>query len=159
MVHAEQIATLGSRGYPEAFALTSDHVRDTLASLQPSENLCFGVFREEDLIGYLLCWLDVSQVEGREDEPVLLLDDIVVLGSSRRYLWPLLQALRRGILDAGYADLPIEGTHRKQAEELFSSHPELVRRLGYELAARHRYYGEREREELCWARYEPVRPT
>lgn len=154
--HAEGIYALSEQVYPGGFALTLEELRQTLEVLTEEENLCFGVFQEGCLTGYLMCWLDTSQVEGRESEPVLLLDDIVVVERSRGQFFGLLGALRQGILARGWQQLAIEGTHRQQAERLFARHPGVVRKLGYQLGSSYHYFGEREQEPLCWARYEPV---
>jgi len=73
-----------------------------------------------------------------------------------RHLVSLLAALRGAILARGLQHLAMEGTHRARAEALFDEHPRVVARLGYRRAATHHYFGEREQENLCWARYEPV---
>lgn len=153
---AGQIWQLSQQAYPGSFSLSEQDLEETLDDLTPEENFCFGVFDEDRLIAYLMCWLDTSQIEERLDEPVLLLDDIVVHGASRRYLIRLLRRLRQSIEERNLHHLAIEGTHRQQAEELFNRHPQVVRGLGYQLAAIHHYFGEREQERLCWARYEPV---
>lgn len=147
---AAAVAALADRAYPGAYRLSVQDVRDSLGG----EHLCLGVFREGQLVAYLMCWPDLSQVEELAQEKVLLLDDIVV--QEGRHLILLLGALRRAILSRGLQDLAMEGTHRARAEALFDEHPRVVARLGYRRAATHHYFGEREQEQLCWARYEPV---
>jgi hypothetical protein len=154
--HADSVWELSQQAYPGSFHLSRDDIRETLADLTPADNFCFGAFQEGVLVGYLMCWLDISQVEEREGEVVLLLDDIVVTETSRIQLIALLRALRRAIVSRGKTDLAIEGTHRQRAEALFNAHPRVVELLGYRQAATHHYFGEREQETLCWARYEPV---
>ncbi len=68
----------------------------------------------------------------------------------------MLRALRRAIVAAGLTGLALEGTHRARAEALFDRHPRVVAALGYRRAATHHYFGEREQETLCWARYQPI---
>ena len=148
--HAPQVWQLARKVYPQTFELSVDDLREIL---EAPDHLCQGAFAGPELRGYLMCWPDVSQIEGREDEVVLLLDDIVVADDSRRYFFALLGALRRMIVQRGLERLAMEGTHRAQAEKLFRSHPSVVARLGYELEAVHHYFGEREQEGLCWARY------
>ncbi len=151
--HAPQIWELARQVYPRSFELA---VEDLVAILEAPDHLCQGVFSGEELRGYLMCWPDYSQVEGREEEPILLLDDIVVVGDSRGHFFGLLRALRRQILERNLQHLAMEGTHRLEAERLFRSHPAVVARLGYELETVHHYFGEREGEPLCWARYRPT---
>lgn len=147
---AEAVVALADRVYPGEFHLTVQDVLDNLS--QP--HLCFGVFGQAGLLAYLMCWRDTTQVEDYGDESILLLDDIVVVDG--RHLIVLLRALRRAILSAGLEGLAMEGTHRPQAEALFRDHPRVVAALGYRQAATHHYFAERERETLCWARYEPT---
>lgn len=147
---AKAVATLADRAYPGAFQLSEQDVSDTL----DGPHLCFGVFASGGLKAYLMCWTDTTQVEELGEEQVLLLDDIVV--EDGRHLILLLRALRRAIVAAGLTGLAMEGTHRARAETLFDAHPQVVARLGYRRAAGHHYFGEREQEPLCWARYEPV---
>lgn len=154
--HAAQVWELSRSAYPGTFHLSISDLEATLSSFQPEENYCFGAFEGETLTAYLMCWIDTSQVEERYGEPVLLLDDIVVTPRSKSQLIGLLRALRRAIVARGKTDLAIEGTHREQAEALFNAHPRVVELLGYRLVATHHYFGEREAESLCWARYEPV---
>jgi len=153
---ADQVWELSRQVYPESFSLSSEDLRSTLSDLPPLHNYCLGAFEGERLVAYLMCWLDTSQVEERSQEPVLLLDDIVVTPESRRYLFSLLRKLRQQIVQRGQTHLAMEGTHRHRAEQLFRDHPRVVERLGYRQAATHHYFGEREQEELCWARYEPA---
>lgn len=147
---APAVAVLADRAYPGSFHLSAQDVADNLEH----DHLCFGLFEEEQLQAYLMCWRDTTQVEEYGDEQVLLLDDIVV--EDGRHLILLLRALRRGILAAGLENLAMEGTHRPRAEALFRDHPRVVAALGYRQAATHHYFGEREGEQLCWARYEPA---
>ncbi|MBN9417228.1 MAG: hypothetical protein J0I12_17415 [Candidatus Eremiobacteraeota bacterium] len=147
---APAVAALADRAYPGAFHLSQEDVADSL----DGPHLCFGVFAAQDLQAYLMCWVDTTQVEELGEERVLLLDDIVV--EDGRHLILLLRALRRAIVAAGLGGLAMEGTHRARAEALFDAHPQVVARLGYRRAAGHHYFGEREQENLCWARYEPV---
>ena len=154
--HAHPIWTLSRRTYPGAFHLTEEDIRETLADLSEQDNFCFGAFENGVMVGYLMCWLDTSQVEERAGEPVLLLDDIVVAETSKFQLIAMLRALRRVIVSRRQTHLAIEGTHRQQAEALFNSHPRVVEVLGYRQSATHHYFAEREQERLCWARYEPV---
>ena len=144
------MAALADRAYPGSYRLSAQDVRDSLEG----DHLCLGVFGDGELLAYLMCWVDVSQVEELAGEAVLLLDDIVV--QDGRHLILLLAALRRILLLRGLQGLAMEGTHRARAEALFDEHPRVVARLGYRRAATHHYFGEREQEQLCWARYEPV---
>lgn len=150
---AEAVVALADRVYPGAFHLTVQHVVDNLSP----PHLCFGLFDQAGMLAYLMCWRDTTQVEEYGDESVLLLDDIVVVDG--RHLILLLKSLRRAILSAGLEGLAMEGTHRPQAEALFRDHPRVVASLGYRQAATHHYFGEREGESLCWARYEPTGKT
>lgn len=147
---AVAVVSLADRAYPGTFRLAVEDVADNLQQV----HLCFGLFEEGELHAYLMCWPDTTQVEDYGDEQVLLLDDIVVLDGSHLIL--LLRALRRAILAAGLENLAMEGTHRPRAEALFRDHPRVVAALGYRQAATHHYFGEREGEPLCWARYEPT---
>ncbi len=147
---APAVAALADRAYPGSYRLSAADVRDSLEG----EHLCFGAFGPEGLQAYLMCWLDTTQVEELGEEQVLLLDDIVV--EDGRHLILLLRALRRAIVAGGWTHLAMEGTHRPRAEALFEAHPRVVAALGYRRAATHHYFGEREQENLCWARYEPV---
>lgn len=153
---SEAVAALARAHYPANFELQTEVVAERLRGMPEQANLSFGLFRDGELEGYLMAWVDASQVEGRETESVILLDDIVVYGASRSHLFRLLRALREGILARGLERLAIEGTHRERAEALFMGHPQLMARLGYVLSAQHHYYGEREQENLCWVRYEPL---
>jgi len=146
---APAVAALADRAYPGAYHLSAQDVSDSLSG----PHFCFGCF-DSELRAYLMCWLDTTQVEELGDESVLLLDDIVV--EDGRHLILLLRALRRAIVASGLTELAMEGTHRARAEALFDEHPRVVAALGYRRAATHHYFGEREQENLCWARYEPV---
>jgi hypothetical protein len=150
LTDAPAVAALADRAYPGAFHLTPQDVADNLEQ----DHLCFGFFGDGRLQAYLMCWLDTTQVEEYGAEQVLCLDDIVV--EDGRHLILLLRALRRAILAAGLEGLAMEGTHRPRAEALFRDHPRVVAALGYRQAATHHYFGEREGERLCWARYEPA---
>lgn len=150
LADAEAVAALADRAYPGAYHLSGQDVRDSLAG----RHLCFGVFDQGELRAYLMCWVDTTQVEELGQESVLLLDDLVV--EDGRHLILLLRALRRAIVAGGFTGLAMEGTHRARAEALFDAHPRVVAALGYRRAATHHYFGEREQENLCWARYEPV---
>lgn len=154
--HAPQLARLGADAYPASFSLSSADIAETLSDVPEAENFSFGLFVDGEMFGYLLCWVDSSQVEELHNQPVLLLDDIVVTSPARVHLFALLRALRAAIVRRGRTQLAIEGTHRQEAEKLFNSHPRLVALLGYRQVATHHYFGEREREQLCWARYEPL---
>ena len=149
---APAVAALADRAYPGEYHLSAQDVSDSLAG----RHLSFGVFEGSHLRAYLMCWVDTTQVEERGNELVLLLDDIVV--EDGRHLILLLRALRRAIVAAGLTALAMEGTHRARAEALFDEHPRVVAALGYRRAATHHYFGEREQEHLCWARYEPIAP-
>jgi len=147
---AAVVAALADRAYPGSYRLSAQDVRECLKG----DHLCLGIFDEHKLLAYLMCWVDVSQVEELAQQAVLLLDDIVV--SEGRHLILLLGALRRSILARGLQGLAMEGTHRARAEALFEEHPRVVARLGYQRVAAHHYFGEREQENLCWTRYEPA---
>ena len=150
LADAPAVAALADRAYPGAYHLSAEDVSDSLAG----RHLCFGAFEGVQLRAYLMCWVDNTQVEELGEERVLLLDDIVV--EDGRHLILLLRALRRAIVEAGLTGLAMEGTHRARAEALFDEHPRVVAALGYRRADTHHYFGEREQENLCWARYEPV---
>ena len=150
---AAAVERLAARAYPGTFHLSQQDLHDTLADLPQGDNYCLGLFDQGQLRAYLMCWVDQSQVEERAEEAVLLLDDIVAQGMD---LYRLLRALRRTIDERGHTRLAIEGTHREQAEALFRAHPKVLQRLGFRQAATHHYFGEREQEMLCWARYEPL---
>ncbi|MBX3169951.1 MAG: hypothetical protein KF760_21280 [Candidatus Eremiobacteraeota bacterium] len=150
LADAAAVAALADRVYPGSYHLSAEDVRDSLSG----PHLCFGAFAEGALRAYLMCWVDTTQVEELGDESVLLLDDIVV--EDGRHLILLLRALRRAIVAAGLTGLAMEGTHRTRAEALFDKHSRVVAALGYRRAACHHYFGEREQENLCWARYEPM---
>ncbi len=144
------MAALADRAYPCSYRLSAQEVSTCLEG----DHLCLGVFTEHQLLAYLMCWVDVSQVEELLNQAVLLLDDIVVV--EGRHLILLLTALRGMILARGLQGLAMEGVHRSRAEALFDGHPRVVARLGYQRVASHHYFGEREQENLCWTRYEPV---
>ncbi|MBS2037225.1 hypothetical protein JST97_19715 [bacterium] len=147
---AKAVVALADQAYPGTFYLSVEDVKENLSP----PHLCIGLFAPTGLLAYLMCWRDTSQVEEYGDEPVLLLDDIVV--RDGRHLILLLRALRQGILAAGWENLAMEGTHRPRAEALFRDHPRVIAALGYRQVATHHYFGEREGEQLCWARYEPT---
>ena len=71
---AALVAALADRAYPGVYHLSAQDVRACLEG----DHLCLGVFGDDDLLAYLMCWVDVSQVEELARQSVLLLDDIVV---------------------------------------------------------------------------------
>lgn len=149
---AAAVTALANQVYPDSFHLSE---QDIIHNLE-LEHLCLGLFEHEQLKAYLMCWQDTTQVEDWGDELVLLLDDIVVL--EGRHLFLLLRALRQAIVVAGLQYLPMEGTHRPRARDLFSKHPRVVAALGYRQQATHHYLAQPEGEIMCWARYQPIDP-
>ena len=135
---ARAVYEVARRVYPDTFELS---LEDVAANLQPSDNLCFGAWEDQRLVGYLMCWPDFSQIEGREDEPVVFLDEIVALPEARPAVFSLLRALRQGLLARSLENRPIECIHRFQAERLFEEHPRVLAVLGYVLGSKHHYYG------------------
>ncbi|MBI3929254.1 MAG: hypothetical protein HY319_27155 [Armatimonadetes bacterium] len=155
-VHAREIQALADRFYPTSFRMTAEDIAENLEGLQEEDcNFCFGVEEDGRLVGYLMAWLDNSLVEGRAED-VVLVDDICLERGHRSYLYPLLKAMARALDEAGYRGIPIEGTARKQAEQTFISHPEVIESLGYRMAANHEYTDESLRETLVWVRFESV---
>ncbi|MEW6280612.1 MAG: GNAT family N-acetyltransferase [Candidatus Eremiobacterota bacterium] len=150
---AEMVARLADSLYPSGFPMAPEDIRANLSGLTESESLCYWVEEDGEMVGFLMAWRDVSQVEGREDEPIVLVDDLCVTARHRRHAYTLLRALEKGLRERGIHGIPLEGTHRLEADRLFSQHAAVVRRLGYRRVAEHRYESEHG-ETLVWTRYE-----
>jgi hypothetical protein len=58
--------------------------------------------------------------------------------------------------EAGSPGSPIEGTVRKELEQNFTAHPELIESLGYQLVSSHEYTDESLGEVLVWIRFEAI---
>lgn len=155
--HAAEIEKLARRIHPESFQLSEDDLAENLEGVEEEGcNFCLGVQDDQKkLLGYLMAWLDNTLVEGRIED-VVLVDDLALLPSARGHLGSLLKALLRAMDEAGCPGAPIEGTVRKELETNFTSHPELIEGLGYQLVGSHEYVDESLGERLVWIRFEPL---
>ena len=148
---APALQNLAQSLYPQDFWMELEELRRTL---EPDDNLCLGYFQDGQLQGYLMCWPDFSQVEGREDEPILLVDDVVVSPRHSRGLYLLLAQLSQLIYQRGHSLLALEGNSRSGAHQLWQSHPRVLARLGFQCVATYAIQ-EAGQETLYWCRYEP----
>lgn len=153
--HAEAVARLADRLYPSGFPMAPRAIADNLAGLQPEESYCWGIEVGGELVAFLMAWKDVSQIEGREDEPIVLIDDMCVAPEHRRHVYTLLRQLEIKLRERNAHGIPLEGTHRQQADELFLNHARVVARLGYRRVAQNAFDSEHG-ERLVWTRYEGV---
>ncbi|MCE7870405.1 hypothetical protein DYH09_08520 [bacterium CPR1] len=154
--HAGAVARLADQLYPSGFPLDALAIAENLARLTPEESYCYGVEVDGELVAFMMAWLDTSQVEGWEEQPVVLVDDLCALPRHRRHTYTLLRKLDLELCARGVQGIPLEGTHRLEADRLFTEHAAVVRRLGYERVAQHTFDSEHG-ERLVWTRYEGVR--
>lgn len=150
---AEALWELAQLVYPSQFWMSPEDLRQTL---EHPDNLCLGSFQGSLLVGYLMCWPDFCQVEGMEEHPILLVDDVVVRPGHQAQLHRLLLSLREQIVARRLEELPLEGNSRSQAHRLWQRHPRILAKLGYTCVASHEIIDNDGGEPLTWVRYEPV---
>lgn len=155
--YAHEIESLASKVHPESLQMTEEYIAENLEGVEEEGcNFCLGVQDDKKrLVGYLMAWLDNTLVEGRIED-VVLVDDLALLPSARGHLGSLLKALLRAMDEAGCSGFPIEGTVRKELEQNFTAHPELIEGLGYQLVSSHEYTDESLEEVLVWIRFEAI---
>jgi hypothetical protein len=150
---AEAVWGLAQLVYPSQFGMSLEDLGETL---EHPDNLCLGSFNSSLLVGYLMCWPDFCQVEGMEDQPILLVDDVVVRPGHQAQLHRLLLSLREHIVARRLEGLPLEGNSRSQAHQLWQRHPRILAKLGYTCVASYEITDPDGGESLTWVRYEPV---
>lgn len=151
--HAAAVARLADSLYPSGFPMSPLDIADNLASLTPEDSFCWGIEEDGELVAFLMAWRDTSQIEGREGEPIVLVDDMCATKKHRRHIYTLLRQLEIGLRERGIHGIPLEGTHRVEADNLFVNHARVVKRLGYERVAQSSFDSEHG-ERLIWTRYE-----
>ena len=150
---ASRVAALADSLYPSGFPLSVAEVASNLARLSPADSFCWGIEAEGELVAFMMAWRDFSQLEGREDDPIVLVDDICVSPRYRRCMYTLLRQLELGLRERGLHGIPLEGTHRLVADRLFVEHARVVERLGYRRVMQSAFDSEHG-ERLVWTRYE-----
>lgn len=155
--YAPEIEALARKIHPESLQLSQEDIAENLEGVEEEGcNFCLGVQDDHKrLIGYLMAWMENTLVEGRIED-VVLVDDLALLPSARAHLGSLLKALLRAMDESGSSGSPIEGTVRKDLEQNFTAHPELIESLGYQLVSSHEYTDESLGEVLVWIRFEAI---
>jgi len=155
--YAESIAELEARIYPSELVTGIETIRENLTNAESDgENMSWGAFSGNHMIGYCLAWVQSSMLEGRESEDVVLLEDIAILPGHQNAFLTLLEAMTEDARTRGFGGLPIEGASRDAAFKVFSKHRETFKNLGYSLVASQQYWDEDFSENMTWVRFEPL---
>ncbi|MDQ7821930.1 MAG: GNAT family N-acetyltransferase [Candidatus Eremiobacteraeota bacterium] len=154
--HAGRIHELEAQVYPPELTAGEEVIRKNLESaVEGNENLSWGVFDGDTLVGYLIAWVTGSLVEGREKEDVVLVEDIAVLPGYQSVFFTLLEALAEDARSRG-GELAIEGTSREDVFRIYTRHEGTFKDLGYFIAGSHEYWDEEIQETMVWVRFEPL---
>ncbi len=155
--YAEAVADLEQRVYPSELVTGVDTIRENLTNAEnDGENVSWGVFSGNHMVGYCMAWVQSSMLEGREREDVVLLEDIALLPGHQSSFLSLLEAMTGDMRALGFGRLPIEGASRAAAFKVFSKHGEIFKNLGYTLVASQEYWDEEFSETMTWVRFEPL---
>jgi hypothetical protein len=151
---ADRVREISGRHYPENFSQDDATIEHNLGGAW-NNTFCFGLERGTELVGYMMAWLGDTYIKDRT-ERVMIVDDLVLEPSHRRYLFRLLDELRLAAEEAELDGIPVEGVLRSCIADNIVSHPNLLAKLGYEIVAAHRSYDERLGEDMVWVRFELI---
>lgn len=155
--HAEALVEAQQADYPTGMRDTVDKLRQKLTLLDQSDfSSAWGLFENEGLIGYVIAFPRRSHVEDRGKEVVVGIDDLWISQKYSHRLYSLLKILQFDLEEAQLNHLDIEANSRRSFFRLLEKHPEVFRRLGYELLGTYVYWEESIGEEMCWLRMSPL---
>lgn len=153
--HLPALAKLEEAVYAPPFRTgLPELIENFKAMAEDDQNFSWGLFHGEDLVGYLVVWIEKSCLN--TDEDIIFIDDVLILPQFKSKFVLLYQALREEILERGLGDMFLEGVSRREAYELYTKHPLIIRRLGYKMTNSMEFYDKELGETLFWTRYAPV---
>jgi hypothetical protein len=154
--HAEALEE-AQNCYPSGLRETLPRLKDKLTLLDQSDfTSAWGLFEGNSLIAYVIAFPRKSLLEGRSKETVLGIDDLWVSPRHTGKLYSLLKILHFDLEEAQLAHLDIEALSRRSFYRLVEQHPEVFRRIGYEVLGSYVYWEDRIGEEMCWVRFSPL---
>ena len=152
---AEALAAL-QEAYPSGMREGVERLRHKLTLLDSSNFTCaWGLFEHERIVAYVIAFPRMSSVEGLEKEFVVYIDDLFVAPEAMGKLYRLLKVLQFDLEEAQLSHYPIEALCRRSFFRLLLNHPDVFRRIGYELIGHYEYWDEEIGEEMCWIRLHP----
>lgn len=153
--HLPALAKLEETVYAVPFRTGLPDLIENLKTMtEDDQNFSWGLFHGKELVGYLIVWRDTSCLN--PDEDIIFVDDVLILPQFKSKFILLYQALREELLERGLGDMCLEGVSRRQAFELYTKHPLIIRKLGYEMVNSMEFFDPELGETLFWTRYVPV---
>ena len=154
---AEYVEDIANHHYPANYPMSYDDILENLER-SDQESFCYGVEDKGKLVGYLMAWVDNSQVEGSK-EKVILIDDVVLSAKARHQIFGLIETMIETMESRGLGKLPIEGSARPTTSSTFLDHSEAMERIGYALTSKAEFFEDQFQESLTWLRFEPIIET
>lgn len=153
--HLPALAKLEEAVYAAPFRTgLPDLIENLKAVIEDDQNLSWGLFHGENLVGYLIVWIEKSCLN--TDEDIIFIDDVLILPQFKSKFVLLYQTLRKELLERGLGDMCLEGVSRRQAFELYTKHPLIIRKLGYEMVNSMEFFDSELSETLFWTRFAPA---
>ena len=151
--HADLLAEL-EKSYPPGMQEGVERLKHKLHLLSQTEySFCWGLFENDILMAYLVAWPQQSRLDDPRAGKVVYIDDLQVTPDRAYDLYQLLKMLTRDLEDVGLAHMHIEAVCRPAVHQIVLDHPQVIRRLGYELLGQYAYWEEAVGEELVWMRW------